>query len=105
MPGTAGNELACNDDWVSGIPSNQCLLDDTGGTRDSATTAVLSGSPVWIRVSHYPGTTPGDFELNVRYVPEPDDPFLLAAGLAGLAALTRSGRGRHPSPAEPGASR
>jgi len=89
-PGSPGNELACNDDWTAGgDPPSQCAAVDIGLSRDSATSAVVSSGPVWIRVSHWPATSPGDFSMNVRYVPEPHATLLLASGAIALVALRR----------------
>ncbi len=92
-PGTQGNQLACNDDWQNGMPADQCAGSDTATLRDSATAvAVTTTDPVWIRVSHYPQTPPGDFEINVRFVPEPGHLAMLTAGTLALALLRRGRR-------------
>ena len=94
-PGTTVNEFACNDDWTTGTPPNQCTGTDSGLPRDSATsTAVTTTDPVWIRVANFPGTAPNDFVLNVRFVPEPGKWLLLASGLGALSLLRRSSRYR-----------
>jgi hypothetical protein len=94
-PGTTGNELACNDDWTGGgLPVSECAPDDTGAGRDSATSLAVTTAPVWIRVAHFPNSTPGDYELNVRFVPEPGGLVLLVTGIGWLAIISRRSRAR-----------
>jgi hypothetical protein len=69
-----GTELACNDDWPGGSPSNACQGVDMGSTRDSAVQLTLtSGQTVKIRVSKYGQSTLGPFILRVAFHPANDD--------------------------------
>ena len=59
-PGTTGNQLGCNDDFLAGACS------DAGMTRDSSLTmAVTTGQNVLIRVSHWDSSIPKAFNLSV----------------------------------------
>jgi len=67
-PGTAGNELSCNDDWPVGTPANACGGIDQGSSRDSVVSTVMTaGESVLIRVSRFGGTIGGHFSLHVDY--------------------------------------
>jgi len=89
-PGTPDNEFVCNDDWTSGgAPPGQCAATDTGLARDSATSTPVTTGPVWIRVSHWPSSSPGDFSLNIRYIPEPHATLVMASGVFALIAFRR----------------
>jgi hypothetical protein len=66
-PGTTGNQIVCNDDWVSnGMPSGACNGIDLGSsTRDSAVSLpVQKNQTYYVRVSHYSSTKLGQFRLN-----------------------------------------
>jgi hypothetical protein len=94
-PGTEGNQLACSDDWPTsgGLPT-RCNGIDLGVGRDSATFfETPSIEPIWIRVGAFSDTPPGDFVLNVRFLPEPQAGAMIAWGALALAAL-RGGRRR-----------
>ena len=70
-PGSGSNQLACNDDWVSGgVPAGACSGIDTGGnTRDSAVSVGLSNNQtVYIRVAPYQSSDPGQFRLNLEFL-------------------------------------
>ncbi len=52
-------ELACNDDTLA------CVGDDVGQVRDSSISlSVVAGQTLFVRVSHYPGTAPGDYQVH-----------------------------------------
>jgi hypothetical protein len=71
-PGSSGNQLNCNDDWISaGTPINACDgVDEGTDTRDSAvSTAVTKNQTYYIRVSHFGSSNPGQFRLNLEQLP------------------------------------
>jgi hypothetical protein len=74
-PGTANNELECNDDWPNGSYPTSCTGSDAGIFRDSAIAlAVTEGNDYYIRVSHYGSAIEdGEFFLQVNFDPLNDD--------------------------------
>lgn len=57
-------ELACNDNWP--IVGTVCAGSDQGLPRDAVVRqSLLSGETVFIRVSHFGGTMPGEFVVNL----------------------------------------
>ncbi len=75
-PGGGGTEIACNDDWPSGNYINSCPGSDVGATRDSAVAMPITiGETVYIRVSHYYFSTPGEIFLTAFVSPPNDDCF------------------------------
>ncbi|MBI3847149.1 MAG: hypothetical protein HY292_21180 [Planctomycetes bacterium] len=76
-PATAGNEIACNDDWSSSSDPIGCTGSDTGSIRDSAVIVpVGAGQVVLIRVAQFGGSagTGRDFRLNVSCNRPPNTP-------------------------------
>jgi hypothetical protein len=68
-PGTAANQIACNDDAIGGV----CAGMDSGTLRDSAVTAgVTAGQHLLVRVAGYNGSS-GVFSLHVSYLPPAND--------------------------------
>lgn len=66
-PGTTVNQIECNDDWITGSDVPRCQtppLIDEGVERDSAIAVVVAaGETVWVRVSHYGPSTPGQYDF------------------------------------------
>ena len=59
-PGTTGNQIVCNDDWVS-----TCSGTDNGTSRDSAVSlSVQKNQTYYVRVSHHPDSKLGPFRLS-----------------------------------------
>ncbi|MEM7163984.1 MAG: hypothetical protein AAF581_00885 [Planctomycetota bacterium] len=88
-PGTSGNQLDCNDDWPGGNDPTACTATDLGTSRDSALTlAMNSGVSCWIRVTHFGGSTPGDFTLNTSFATTCTPPTTITTQPVGGAFCT-----------------
>ena len=74
-PGTLENEINCNDDWINGNDYQACLGKHQGSyPRDSALAMTLNqGQTILIRVTHFEGTNPGSFFLNLTLTPINDE--------------------------------
>jgi hypothetical protein len=72
-PGTAANEIDCNDDWTTGSYAGACIRMDEGATRDSALAVEVSANEtVLIRVTKYSAATVGPFFLQLSFEAAPD---------------------------------
>ncbi len=72
-PGTAGNQLQCNDDWPLSADPTACVANDDGASRDSAISLdMTAGQIVLIRVSHFGAALrDGAFVLRVTFDSDP----------------------------------
>ncbi len=83
-PGSPGNELACNDDWVGSSTPTACSGVDAGDSRDSAVAvSVVNGETLLIRVSHFATSFAAPFNLNVEQQCDCDPVFALSCTEAG----------------------
>ena len=80
-PGTEGNQLVCNDDWVNSTSPAICTGLDVSPNRDSfVSLAMIQGTTVFIRVGTFGATPPGPFNLNVGFVEAIAPPHSLRNG-------------------------
>src|SRR6185369_7798087 len=76
-PGTDENRLECNDD------SDVCGGLDAGVRRDSyISRSIAEGETVWIRVSHFGESSPGNFILNIPFFAVPNDTCFAAQAVS-----------------------